>query len=132
MFSHFQSGRTLTLRVAATHSIALVKALVFRRAGFPTDQQRLIFGSRQLEDHRTLADYGIQEGAVLHLVFGLRGGMQIFVETLTGETITLDVTASDTVKMAKTKIQEKIRPSRDSRSPASGWLTTTSCRPTAS
>ena len=102
------TGRTLTLRVAATHSIALVKALVFRRAGFPIDQQRLIFGSRQLEDHRTLADYGIQEGAVLHLVLGLRGGMQIFVETLTGETVTLDVTASETVRMAKAKIQDKI------------------------
>ena len=33
--------------------------------------------------------------------------MQIFVKTLTGKTITLDVESSDTVEMVKQKIQEK-------------------------
>lgn len=33
--------------------------------------------------------------------------MQIFVKTLTGKTITLDVEASDTIDNIKTKIQEK-------------------------
>ena len=36
----------------------------------------------------------------------LRGGMQIFVKTLTGKTITLDVEASD-VENVKQKIQDK-------------------------
>ena len=35
----------------------------------------------------------------------LRGGMQIFVRTLTGRTITLDVEASDSVENVKAKIQ---------------------------
>ena len=34
-------------------------------------------------------------------------GMQIFVKTLTGKTITLDVEASDTIENVKTKIQDK-------------------------
>merc|ERR1712070_1296363 len=34
---------------------------------------------------------------VLHLILRLRGGMQIFVKTLTGKTITLDVEPSDTI-----------------------------------
>lgn len=33
--------------------------------------------------------------------------MQIFVKTLTGKTITLDVEPSDTIENVKTKIQDK-------------------------
>ena len=39
----------------------------------------------------------IQKESTLHLVLRLRGGMQIFVKTLTGKTITLDVEASDSI-----------------------------------
>ena len=39
-----------------------------------TDQQRLVFDGKHLEDRRTISDYEIQKDVTFHLILRLRGG----------------------------------------------------------
>ena len=45
--------------------------------------------------------------SIFVITLSLIAGMKIFVKTLTGKTITLEVEASDTIENVKTKIQDK-------------------------
>lgn len=62
------SGKIIVLEVSRSASIEDVKAIVEKEEGIPPDKQRLVFAGEHLEDGRTLANYHIQIGCILHLV----------------------------------------------------------------
>ena len=99
--------KTITLDVEPSDTIENVKAKIQDKTEIPPELIRLIFGNVQLEDNKTLADYNIQNEDIIYHVLRLRGGNQIFVKTLIGKIIDLDLEICDTIDNVKSKIQDK-------------------------
>ena len=108
LFVKTLAGKTIHLNVDCSHTVYEIQVMICMGEGILPRQQRLIHVGKQLvDDDRTMESYGIKEDSTIHLVLRLRGGMQIFVRTLTGKTIILEVVASDTIENVKAKVQDK-------------------------
>ena len=68
------TGQTTMLLVQQEDTIQSVKVQFKDKQGTPVDQQRLIYGGQELEDKKTLKEYGIDRDATLHFVLRLPGG----------------------------------------------------------
>ncbi|PWA51964.1 Polyubiqutin 4 [Artemisia annua] len=99
--------KTISLEVKPSDTIGYLKAKIKDIEGIPTYQQVIIFNEMVLEDNDTVSDFHIDKEYILTLVLKSKGLMQIFVKTLSGKTITLEVKPSDTISNVKAKIQDK-------------------------
>lgn len=84
LFVKTMTGKTVSIEVEEGESIEDVKAKISEKEGIPPEQQRLIFGGQQLEDAKTLEDYGVGDDDTFHLVLRLRGGLKQLWKKITG------------------------------------------------
>ena len=101
------TGKIITLEAEASDTIENLKTRIqiHDQDITPPDQQRLFFTGQELEDCRALCDYKIQKDFTLHLLTRVHEGIQIFVKTPTGETITVEAGGKDNIASVKTQIQ---------------------------
>ena len=111
------TGKTILLDLDLSDTIGSVKKKIAEET-FDPQWQRLIHKGKHRKvldkDEWTLANYYITPESTLHLVPRNRGEgpaksgpLRVYVKTLTGKTITLDLDYSDTIDIVKQKIQVK-------------------------
>ncbi|CAF2503765.1 unnamed protein product [Rotaria sp. Silwood2] len=69
------TGKEIEVDIDGTDKIERIKERVEEKEGIPPPQQRLIFGGKQMLDDKTVNEYNVTAGSVLHLVLALRGGI---------------------------------------------------------
>ena len=108
------TGKSFPLECKANNTIGTIKAMIHDEEYIPADQQRLVFAGQGLDDNRkTLSDYNIEHGDVIHLAFKRGGSLplskigmgKIFVKAPFHAPMRVDVHKSDTIATVKTKVQ---------------------------
>ncbi|KAJ7114266.1 ubiquitin-related domain-containing protein, partial [Mycena epipterygia] len=77
IFVYTLTEKTITLNFDDTMPVKNLKSMVASQEGIPISQQRLHYAGKQLEDGRTLCDYGVQKESTLHLTLRIFGGFKM-------------------------------------------------------
>ncbi|KAJ3426080.1 hypothetical protein M0812_28528 [Anaeramoeba flamelloides] len=109
LFISTYSGKSLCIPYEKTNAVKDVKEKIFQKIKIPLEAQRLSYQGKDLQNELTLFDYGITNQSIVDitLFLKLKGGMKIFIVTLSGETIELSVAPNMTIETIKRKIQFK-------------------------
>ncbi|NXW53752.1 OASL2 protein, partial [Eurystomus gularis] len=75
VFVKDDKNRTTTYNVQPTDTVRKLKEQIHARQGPAASQQRLTYGSRELEDGHTLEHYNIQPKSTIFMLLRLRGGV---------------------------------------------------------
>ncbi|NXD31746.1 OASL2 protein, partial [Spelaeornis formosus] len=67
-------NRTTTYTVLPTGTVRQLKEQIQARQGPSANEQRLTYGSRELEDQHTLEHYGVKPMSTIYMLLRLRGG----------------------------------------------------------
>ncbi|XP_040248345.1 polyubiquitin 11-like [Aegilops tauschii subsp. strangulata] len=113
IFVNILHGKTITLKVTGSDTIYDVKAKIQAKEDIPACHQRLKYENELLVGRCTLEHYNMEESSTLTLDL-VTHGMHIFVRTLTGKIMTIEVERKDSIYSVNAKVFDEtgIPPSR--------------------
>ncbi|XP_048430555.1 polyubiquitin-like [Pyrus x bretschneideri] len=106
IFVKIPSGKMVKFEVKVLYTVWDIKTIVESFIGCPVTDCSMIYAGNELQDCKTLDFYQVEENSTLEV---LPFWFQIFINTWSGKTITLDVTRKTTVREVKDKIFCKVR-----------------------
>jgi len=68
------TGKEIELDLESNDKVERIKERIEEKEGIPPQQQRLIYGGKQMSDEKTAKEFNLEGGSVIHLVLALRGG----------------------------------------------------------
>ena len=92
----------IIIDVERSDTIKNIKEIIKEKEEIPIEQQRLLFNGKILEGDNCIWLYKIQNDSTIYL----SRIIQLFVEIITGRTITLNVEQSNTIEYIKNKIKD--------------------------
>ena len=109
IFIKLLNGKSFDFEVNQNDTIKSIKEKISDKEEIPINCIRLIYFGKQLEDDKTLIDYGItiRNDPTIHAVFKLKGLEKISVKTMEGKVLNFDVLPSVTIEIIKEKIKDE-------------------------
>ncbi|GMR35213.1 hypothetical protein PMAYCL1PPCAC_05408, partial [Pristionchus mayeri] len=101
------SGKKHSLDVNASDTIETIKCKIQARIGLLRENQSLCFDGNLLRDDEILSKHCNKNGSTIYLHEIPSAPIEIFVRTIFGQTITLDINTANTTRDLKNKIWYK-------------------------
>ena len=73
IFVRTLAGKVIALTCEKSDTIESIKSKIEEKEGIRSQDQRFVFGGKNLVDGRTLGDYNVQDQSTLNLVLHLQG-----------------------------------------------------------
>jgi ubiquitin C len=107
-------GKAMTIHVEVSVTVTKLKSIIEQKDGTHPDLMRLVSTGNQMKDGKLLSDYNITNGPTIHLVLRERGetaapdcSFDVYIKTLTRQTVLVRNYPLDTILDVKNKISEK-------------------------
>ena len=97
--------KTIQLKVLESDIVSDVKELIQKEENIHPCRQMLTFNRRSLEDTSSLSYYNIQHNDTINLVISKYSF--VFIKTLTGQTIAMEVQLDERILNMKARVEEK-------------------------
>lgn len=109
-------NKKISLRVKSNDTIEEVKTKLKENVGILPDQQCLIFEGDDLQNDRTVHEYGIREDSIINVIERPRRGVNCLLYTPEGDGFILEATLTDTFGSMLDRLREGNNISLDNRS----------------